>query len=61
MKKVTLFIDDEYANVISVTAIGTGQNTQGIITNVTVHAKQISNGDVIYLPKDMGLNVGVKE
>ena len=45
MKKVTLIIDDDYSDVISVTAIG----TRGNITNVNVTAAKIDDGDVIHI------------
>ena len=47
MKKVTLFIDDNYSDVITVTAVG----VRGNITNVTVSAHEINNGDFIEIPE----------
>ena len=46
MKKVTLFIDDDYSDVITVTAVG----VRGNITNVTVSAQEIKQDDVISIP-----------
>lgn len=46
MKKVTLFIDDNYSDVITVTAVG----VLGNITNVNVSAHEINNGDFINIP-----------
>ena len=47
MKKVTLFIDDNYSDVITVTAVG----VRGNITNVNVSAHEINNGDFIKIPE----------
>ena len=46
MKKVTLFIDDDYSDVITITAIA----TRGIITNVNITAHEINDGDLINIP-----------
>ena len=47
MKKVTLFIDDDYSDVITVTAVG----VRGNITNVNVSAHEINNGSIIRIPE----------
>ena len=47
MKKVTLFIDDNYSDVITVTAVG----VRGNIANVNVSAHEINNGDFIKIPE----------
>ena len=47
MKRVTLIIDDDYSDVISITAIA----TRGNITNVNVSAHEINNGSIIRIPE----------
>ena len=47
MKKVMLYIDDSYSDVITVTAIGVWGN----ITNVNVSAHEIHDGSIIRIPK----------
>ena len=47
MKKVTLIIDDDYSDVITITAVG----VRGNITNVNVSAHEINNGDFIKIPE----------
>ena len=47
MKRVILNIDDNYSDVITVTAVG----VRGNITNVNVSAHTINNGSVIYIPE----------
>ena len=47
MKRVTLIIDDDYSDVITVTAVG----VRGNITNVNVSAHEINNGSIIRIPK----------
>ena len=46
MKKVTLFIDDNYSDVITITAIA----TRGTVTNVNITAHEINDGDIINIP-----------
>ena len=46
MKKVTLFIDDDYSEVITITAIA----TRGTVTNVNITAHEINDGDFINIP-----------
>ena len=46
MKKVTLIIDDDYSDVISITAIATSGN----VTNVNISAHKINDGDFINIP-----------
>lgn len=48
MKKVTLFIDDNYSDVITITAIATRGNT----TNVNISAHKIKYDDVIHIPTE---------
>lgn len=47
MKCVTLIIDDNYSDVITVTAVG----LRGNITNVNVSAHEINNGSIIRIPE----------
>ena len=47
MKKVTLIIDDDYSDVITITAIA----TRGTVTNVNITAHKINDGDFIYIPE----------
>ena len=47
MKRIILNIDDNYSDVITVTAVG----VRGNITNVNVSAHIINNGSVIYIPE----------
>ena len=47
MKKVTLIIDDDYSDVITITAIA----TRGSVTNVNITAHKINDGDFIYIPE----------
>ena len=47
MKKVTLIIDDDYSDVITITAVA----TRGTITNVNITAHEINDGDFIYIPE----------
>ena len=46
MKKVTLIIDDDYSDVITITAIA----TRGSVTNVNITAHKINDGDFINIP-----------
>ena len=46
MKKVMLYIDDNYSDVISITAIATREN----VTNVNISAHKINDGDFINIP-----------
>ena len=46
MKRVTLFIDDDYSDVITITAIA----TRGSVTNVNITARKINDGDFINIP-----------
>ena len=46
MKKVTLIIDDDYSDVITITAVA----TRGTITNVNITAHEINDGDLINIP-----------
>ena len=50
MKKVTLIIDDDYSDVISITAIA----TRGNVTNVNTSAYEINDGDIIHIPVKEG-------
>ena len=47
MKCVTLIIDDNYSDVITVTAVG----VRGNITNVNISAHEINNGSIIRIPE----------
>lgn len=49
MKKVTIFIDDEYADVITITAIG---QTSGVAVNATVAAYAVKDGMFIKIPAE---------
>lgn len=51
MKKVTVFIDEEYADVITITAIG---QTSGIEINATVAAYAVKDGMIIKIPAEKG-------
>lgn len=51
MKKVTVFIDDEYADVITITSIG---QTSGIEINLTVAAYAVKDGMIIKIPDEKG-------
>lgn len=54
MKRITVIIDDDYADIVSITAIGTIQiSGREVETNAMSTVREISDGDVIYLPKDM--------
>ena len=46
MKKVTLIIDDDYSDVITITAVA----TRGNVTNVNISAHEINDGDFINIP-----------
>ena len=46
MKRVTLIIDGNYSDVISITAIA----TRGNVTNVNISAHKINDGDFINIP-----------
>ena len=46
MKKVTLLIDDDYSDIITITAIA----TRGNVTNVNTSAHEINDGDFINIP-----------
>ena len=46
MKRIILNIDDNYSDVITVTAVG----VRGNITNVNVSAHEINDGDLINIP-----------
>ena len=48
MKRVTIFIDDEYADVIAITAIGMSLNHT---TNVNISADKIEDGMCIEIPE----------
>ena len=47
MKKVTLIIDDDYSDVITITAIA----TRGSVTNINIVAHEINDGDFIKIPE----------
>ena len=47
MKRVTLIIDDDYSDVISITSIA----TRGNVINVNISAHRINDGDFIYIPE----------
>lgn len=47
MKKVTLYIDDSYSDVITITAIA----TRGNMTNVNITAHKINHGSTIRIPE----------
>ena len=52
MKRITVIIDDYYADIVSITAIGTIQiSGREVETNAMSTVREISDGDVIYLPK----------
>ena len=46
MKKVTLIIDDDYSDVITITAVA----TRGSVTNVNITAHKINDGYFINIP-----------
>ena len=46
MKKVMLYIDDSYSDVISITSIA----TRGNVTNVNISTHEINDGDFINIP-----------
>ena len=46
MKKVTLIIDDDYSDIITITAVA----TRGNVTNVNITAHKINDGDLINIP-----------
>lgn len=48
MKKVTLIIDDNYSDVITVTVVG----VRGNMINVNTSAYEIDDGDVIVIDPD---------
>lgn len=48
MKKVTLIIDDNYSDVITVTVLG----VRGNMINCNVSAYEIDDGDVIVIDPD---------
>lgn len=48
MKKVTLIIDDDYSDVITVTVVG----VRGNMINLNVSAYEIDDGDVIVIDPD---------
>lgn len=48
MKKVTVFIDNEYADVVTITAIGRSSINE---TNVNISADKIEDGMCIEIPK----------
>ena len=47
MKKVTLLIDDDYSDIITITAVA----TRGNVTNVNISAHKINDGDFINIPE----------
>ena len=47
MKRVTLIIDDDDSDVITITAIA----TRGTVTNVNITAHKIEHDDVIRIPE----------
>ena len=47
MKRVILNIDDNYSDVITVTAVG----VRGNVTNVNVSAHEIHDGSIIRIPQ----------
>ena len=47
MKKVTLFIDDDYSDVITITAVA----TRGSVTNVNITVHKINDGNFIHIPE----------
>ena len=49
MKKISIYIPDEYAEVVSITAIG---NT-GETVNIINHVERIENGSVIEVGKEV--------
>ena len=51
MKKVTVFIDDEYADVITITSIG---QTSGSERSATVAAYVVEDGMIIKIPDEKG-------
>ena len=53
MKKVTLIINDDYSDVISITAVV----TRGSVTNVNISAHKINDGDFIYIPETTTMEV----
>ena len=50
MKRVILIIDDDYSDIISITAVA----TRGSVTNVNITAHEINDGDVIHIPVKEG-------
>lgn len=50
MKRVTLLIDDEYANLLSITALGHTAVGTSVMTNVTTLVALIDNNDTIEVP-----------
>lgn len=49
MKKVTVLIDDEYGDMLTITAIG---QTSGIAVNATVAAYAVKDGMFIKIPAE---------
>ena len=47
MKRITLIIDDDYSDVITITAVA----TRGSVTNVNITAHKINDGDFIKIPE----------
>ena len=47
MKRITLIIDDDYSDVIAITAVA----TRGNVTNVNISAHKINDGDFIKIPE----------
>ena len=54
MKRVTLIIDDDYADFITVSAMGVDTDiSAGVNTiNIDVIAHQVKDGDTVYIPKN---------
>ena len=46
MKRVILIIDDDYSDIISITAVA----TRGSVTNVNISAHKINDGEFINIP-----------
>lgn len=49
MKQITLILGDGYDDVISVTVIG----RSGILTNISVEAYKVNDGDTLYFPESI--------
>lgn len=54
MKRVTLIINDDYADFITVSAMGVKTDiSAGINTiNIDIIAHQLTDGDTVYIPKN---------